>query len=321
MPIPSLVSPGTVVSLSPDTTVLHPFDVLHDSMLNYVTTLVESKNLSDRAVVRVPFTKPGEAPSITAEGEEIKETATNIDELTIPTVKIATIKTVSNELLSVSNSQAEASALVVEQAREDIINQADRTFFGLGYGKLLGIIGHLPLGIDPETVPDYDPNNYLSDGGTLEGNLDPFVDAISRVIEKGGREEDIAIIASPKAWAHLAKMKDTANGNRPLVDAMSPNFDFTIPNSDRVGLEFQVPETMKTRHLLGLPLFVTNSLPNVTGEILVFDRRNIVSAASEVTLTISTDATFKRDSTSFRLTYRVGWKVFDPSRITYIKSA
>lgn len=300
------ITPGTVTSLNPDTVALHPFDALNQSLINYAATLVPSTNMSDRSVIRIPYTNPGEVDFV-AEGDVIPETETDIDELTIPSRKIASIKTVSNEALR--NDQGDTTReLIINQATEDIVARAERSIFGVD----------LP---DDSPLTALQFTEGLTDLGTIGTNLDPFIDGIANIVANGGKEEDIRIVCNPKAWAHIAKMKDSTNGNRALADTVTASTTFTVPNPTQMTSTPEIP----VRTLLNIPLFVSPHMIDQanpeSGAVLMFDSKNVVAGATNVEIAFSTDHAFRRDAWSARSVYRLGWKVFKPARLNVMTTA
>lgn len=299
------VTPGAPESISPDTVAFHPFDALRKTMTNYTTTLVASENLSDRAQIKVPVAPELETIDFVDEGAEIPETKTQLEEVTIPTRKLAVIKTVSREAIGSRNGDA-LSSMLSAQLFESLYSTADNALFGASTTKG-GLTGLSALkGVETAEVTN---------------NLDPFVDAVANVLALRGKEEETVIVAHPGMWAHVAKIKDSKTGARPLVDTMTASQPFTVPNSAGTiavdGLSRTVAgdgEIIHVRTLMGIPMFLSPYLDK--GTMLVFDRSNVAVGASPVEITYSEHAAFKRDALAIRGTYRLGWKVYNPARIT-----
>lgn len=303
--MPTIVTPGNPQSISPDTVAFHPFDALRKTMTNYTTTLVASENLSDRAQIKVPVAPELETIDFVEEGAEIPETKTRLEEVSISTRKLAVIKTVSREAVGSHNGDV-LSSMLSTQIFESLYSTADNALFGstTTKGELTGLSAL--EGVVTAEVGD---------------NLDPFVDAVANVLALRGKEEDTVIVAHPEMWAHVAKIKDSKTGARPLVDAMTATQPFTVPNSAGTfavdGLSRTTPgagEIIHVRTLMGIPMFLSPYLDK--GTMLVFDRSNIAVGASPVEVTYSEHAAFNRDALAIRGTYRLGWKVYNPARIT-----
>nr|WP_120491781.1 phage major capsid protein [Corynebacterium lactis] len=299
------ITPGMPEALSPDTTVVHAYTALRDALVNKVGTLLGSDDLSDRAKLKVPYVDELETLNWVAEGEEIQETKTNLKQLEVPSRKLATLKTVSNE--AATNSQGQVTTdLLVTQSTRSIVAKADAALFGEQESEG-GLVGLSAL-------------KGITDAGTLGTNLDPFVDAVAQIVSEGGTEDMIRIICHPKAWAQIAKLKDSSTGNRPLVDALTASTPFLIPNTQGVadvsGMVNTTGITETVRTLNGVPLFMSPHVAENT--ILVVDAPNIGVGASPVKFTLSEHAAFSRDSVTMRTTFRLGWNVFKPSRIVKI---
>lgn len=294
------VTPDSPVSLSPDSTIVHANTVLRDALVNYVGTLVGQDEYDDRMKLRIPYTDPAtfDTVSFVDEGAEIPEDTTTLKELEIPSRKLATLKVVSNE--STRNAQGQTTVdLLTSQMSASIIAKADAALFGMAEEK--GLTGLSAL-------------EGVTEGGELSSNLDPFIDALATIVSNGGDEAQARIVCHPKAWATIAKIKDTANGNRPLVDAITATSPFLVPNADPT-VPGEVP-TISVRTLNGVPMFISRHVAEKT--VLVLDAPNVAVGASPTRFDTSEHAEFSRDSLAMRSTFRLGWKVFDPARIVKI---
>lgn len=301
------ITPGMPESLSPDTVAVHPYQALRDALINKVGSLLGSDNLSDRSAIKVPYVAEEENLDWVEEGAEIPETKTTIQQLTVPSRKIATLKTISNEAARNTNGQITHN-LLIEQSTRSIIAKADAAVFGTTNDKELTGLGAL---------------EGTTDAGTLSGNLDPFVDAVATIAAEGGDEANIRIVCHPKAWATIAKLKDTKTGNRPLVDTISATSPFLIPNTAGIpnadGTTNLAGTTENVRTLNGIPLFMSRHVPE--NSIIMLDSPNLGVGASPIRIDMSDQYAFNRDSISLRATYRIGWKVFNPKRIVKITTA
>lgn len=304
--------PGATVSLAQDTYALHPFDALNDTLANLTTTLVESTDLADSTRIRVPYTEPGKVDFV-REGATIPESETNIRDLVIPSRKLASIKVVSNEIRRSTKGEI-VTGLVSGQALEDVKTRANTAMFGVtgtSHTEDTGAPVPLPL------------TEGATNLGPVGKNLDQFIDGIAKIIELGGKEADMRIVCDPRAWAYLAKIKESDGGNRALTDTVTAEKSFVIPNATGQGTEFDTITEMQVRTLLGIPLFVSRDLTDPasnSGTIFLFDSKNIVTGASQIEITYSDEYAFNRDSAALRTTYRLGWKVYNPARLCFMST-
>ncbi|WP_062526053.1 phage major capsid protein [Demequina rhizosphaerae] len=133
----------------------------------------------------------------------------------------------------------------------------------------------------------------IVDGGTLGTDLDIIVDAITSIEANGGEASHITI--DPASWGLINKIKAGTDSNTPLIGA---------------------PADQTERRLFGLPVVVTASM--TAGNILVSDKREIVSAVGPLYLAASPDVYFASDSVARRVTWRIGWNVVRPNRLAKI---
>lgn len=130
----------------------------------------------------------------------------------------------------------------------------------------------------------------ITDGGLIGDDLDSLIDAASGVEADGGAATDI--LAAPDAWAALSKMKTATGSAAPLLGAGTAAVE---------------------RFLLGIPVRVSAAVP--AGQLLMLDRRAVVSAYGQVQLARSDDAFFASDVAAIRVTWRIGWSVMRPGRV------
>lgn len=298
-----ITTPGSVESISPDSTAFHAFDVLGNSLINSVGTLVSDGALSDRAVIRIPhFGDPDELDFV-AEGEEITESTTGLKEITVPTKKLATLYSASNESLRSGTGRAEGlGSMISTHVLGSLRTSADAKVFG--DAQVTTVSGAKLHGLG------------MLDGVTtavLGDNLDAFTDAFLNVMAHGGAEDDIAVVAHPTVWAHVTRLKETGTSNRPLLDAVSGTTVVPLPNT---AMTLGGEQSVTARTIYGRPVFLSQHV-TLTG-ILVVDRRNIVTAAEPARVDVSEHSKFAKDSTDIRGTERIGWQVHKPERVTRI---
>lgn len=302
----TLITPGNLVDLSPDSYAFHPFDALSRSLTNLAGTILANTNLSDRASLSVSYTESGrDSVAVVPEGQQIPETKTVFKNVQVPSVKLAVLKTASNELLEHTNTATSNNATkITMQALQDIQDSADAAIFGSNAPTTPGLTS-LPA------------NEDITDLGDLGSNLDWLADALANLVDGGGREEDAIIVASPKAQAALLKLKDEANGNRPLIDTLSGTSQYNIPNPTAL-----TDTSIPVRNLSGVPILVSRNLTDPAalngGELYILDRPNLLIAATEAVIAMSTDSEFSRDATAFRCTMRIGWKLARPERVSRV---
>lgn len=302
----TLVTPGNIADLSPDSYAVHPFDAMSESIVNLAGTLMDNSNMSDRASLSVSYTESGrDAVAIVPEGQEISETPTVFKNVTVPSVKLAALKVASNEVIRHTNTPEQTATRIQLQAMQDVRDAADAAVFGVTQ--------------DVDGMPSVPLNPDITNLGGLTDNLDWLADALANIMDNGGREENAVIVASPRANAALMKLKDSTNGNRPLIDTLSATSDYAIPNTTGIGRS-----TVPVRHLAGIPILISNNLHNPAfpdgSELYVLDRPNLLIAATEVEVATSKDSAFARDSTSYRATMRLGWKLARPERVSVVRT-
>src|SRR5699024_11000677 len=128
------------------------------------------------------------------------------------------------------------------------------------------------------------------DGGPVDDNLDALIDARAHIQTAGGNPN--LILASPRSWAALSKLKTADTSNQTLLGA---------------GTE------AGAMSILGTPVVVSPALPDTA--LLMLDRSAGLSVVGQVAIAGSDDAYFASDIVAVRATLRVGWAVMDSSRI------
>lgn len=305
----TLITPGNIADLSPDSYAVHPFDAMSESIVNLAGTLIDNSNLSDRAALSVSYTDSGrDKVTVVREGEEIPETATVFKNVTVPSMKLAARKTASNEILGHHNSAGDNATRINMQLLRDLNDSADSHVFGQGAG--------IPEGVDLKPIGQTEGITHL---GELTDNLDWLADALANIVDNGGHEEDAVIVASPRAHADLLKLKDSTNGNRPLIDTLSGTSEYAIPNA--TGIAGSGRSTVNVRRIAGVPILLCPNMydpESINSDMYILDRPNLLVAATEATVAMSKDAEFNRDATSFRGTLRFGWKLAKPGRLSVV---
>jgi HK97 family phage major capsid protein len=270
-------TPNSPKAWAPDLTAFVPDDVVPDALI-LSTANVVGKIEGDEPAIRVPYVADDGVVGFVAEGAEIPDANQEFDEVVVLTGKVAALGKYSFETLA----QPEAARMVVDSLSRNVVKKANAAYLGSleadpGPTGLLHSVG-------------------ITDGGEVEDDLDPLIDAIASIEDDGGTATHI--IASPTAWASLSKLKRAADSNESLVGA---------------GV------VAATRALLGLPVLVTPAMPD--GSLLVSDQSAIIGAQSPVRLARSEDAYFSSDAIGVRVTWRLGWKVMHTARVAKLTIA
>jgi HK97 family phage major capsid protein len=270
-------TPTSPKAWAPDLTAFVPDDVIPDALI-LSTANVVGKIEGDEPAIRVPYVADDGVVGFIAEGAEIPDANQEFDEVVVLTGKVAALGKYSFETLQ----QPEAARMVVDSLSRNVVKKANAAYLGSleaepGPTGLLHSVG-------------------ITDGGEVEDDLDPLIDAIARIEDDGGTATHI--IASPTAWASLSKLKRATDSNESLVGA---------------GV------VAATRALLGLPVLVTPAMPD--GSLLVSDKSAIIGAQSPVRVARSEDAYFSSDAIGVRVTWRLGWKVMHAARVAKLTIA
>ncbi|KUI37593.1 hypothetical protein AU195_18265 [Mycobacterium sp. IS-1496] len=262
-------TPTSPAAWRPDITAYVPDDVIPDALILQTATVV-GRIEGDEPAVRVPYVSDDGTVGFVAEGAPIPDAAQEFDEVVVHTNKVAALGKYSYETLA----QPEAARMVTNSLRRSVVRKANAAYLGNAAAPtgLLNITG-------------------ITDGGAVDADLDPLVDAIAGIEAAGGAATNI--IASPDAWATLSKLKVTDTSAQPLIGP-----DVTQPGQ---------------RALLGVPVSVTPAMP--AAGLLVVDRTSVIAAVSPVRLARSEDAFFANDVVAIRLTFRLGWDVMHTDRI------
>jgi HK97 family phage major capsid protein len=270
-------TPTSPKAWAPDLTAFVPDDVIPDALI-LSTANVVGQIEGDEPAIRVPYVADDGVVGFIAEGAEIPDANQEFDEVVVLTGKVAALGKYSFETLQ----QPEAARMVVDSLSRNVVKKANAAYLGSleaepGPTGLLHSVG-------------------ITDGGEVEDDLDPLIDAIASIEDDGGTATHI--VASPTAWASLSKLKRATDSNESLVGA---------------GV------VAATRALLGLPVLVTPAMPD--GSLLVSDKSAIIGAQSPVRLARSDDAYFSSDAIGVRVTWRLGWRVMHSARVAKLTIA
>lgn len=229
----------------------------------------------------IPVVKADPAAAWTAEGDEIAESAPDVDDEPVIPAKVAGLVSITNELANDSSNPAAAS-LVGDGLARDIAKRVDQAFFG-------NLAVPAPPGLESVTGVN------AVDAGTAWADLDAFAEAISDAETVGATLT--SWVANPTDALALATLKDETGSNRPLLGT-----DPTQPTR---------------RTVLGLPLFVS---PAVTaGTVWGIPRdRVIVVRRQDVDLQVDRSAFFTSDRVAVRAVMRVAFAYPHPAAVQKI---
>ncbi|MGO3153406.1 MAG: phage major capsid protein [Galactobacter sp.] len=271
----TISTPTTDQAWSPDEFHTTPAEAVPDALILRASTVATTTLTGDQPVARVAYVNDA-AASFVQEATDIAEANPQLAEILVPTNKIAQWVPLSEEQW---RSQDTASQISRSVARS-IATAANRAFLA-------------------QPAPDADSWMHLTgitntqgvlDGGTISTDLDPLADAIGEVESNGGTPN--IIIAHPKAWSALRKVKAATGSNTALLGA---------------GTEDQI------KRLLGIEVVTSPAVPE--GKLVVIDPTAIISAVGSVQVASSEHAMFRSDSIAVRATWRLGWAVKRPERI------
>lgn len=130
----------------------------------------------------------------------------------------------------------------------------------------------------------------IQQGEQITDSLDPLADLIGGIEAASGTPS--IIIANPRAWSQLRKLKTAEGSHTALLGAGTSDAE---------------------KRLLGVEVVTS---PAVTpGELLVIDRSAVAAAVGPVRVANSEHAAFHTDGTALRVTWRIGWSVVRPERL------
>jgi HK97 family phage major capsid protein len=244
-------------------------EVMPDALINILATNVGIVE-GDEPAVRVPYIAADPTAGFTAEGSEISEQDPELDELIINTDKIAVVSRTSNE--AVRNAPGSSGILSTSLTRAVTV-KGNAAFLGNSATPtgLLHVAG-------------------VSDGGTLDGNLDAVENAIGQIETADGIPTHI--VAHPEDWATIRGIKAATDSNVPLLGS---------------------PAEQTERRVFGLDVIVSSAATK--GSLLITSKESIYAAIGQLMIDTSEDAYFTRDSVAIRATWRIGWDVIDPAHL------
>lgn len=267
-------TPDAAKAWAPDIAAFRALDTIPESLLLRTSTVAGAIE-GDEPLLLVPYVGDVEAQFV-AEGDPITEDDVTLGQVPVATAKVAHLLKLSRELMA----QPNASENIMNAARRAVVLKANEAY----------IAQVAPT--SPAVTPPAGLLNIpgITDGGTVADNLDAVVDAIAGIEAAGGTATHV--IASPSAWASMAKFKTGTGSAASLLGAGT---------NDAV------------RTLLDVPVLVTPAMTEDT--MLVVDQSAIVSAVGDIQVAQSEHAFFGSDSIAVRVTWRFGQNVVAPKRV------
>lgn len=265
---------------APDVQAFSPEDVIGDALILTASTRVADIE-GDEPVVRIPFVDADGDPGFVAEGATIDAADPDTSEKLISTGKIAHRIVLSREQFTQRNMES----LFANAMQRAMVRKADGAF-------LSQVAPTAPATTPPAGIL----NQSVTDGGSVDANLDALVDAVTTVSEDYGTPN--LLIASPSSWAHLAKLKTATDSNASLLD-------------HRID--------MAQMRVVGLPVVVNAAVPS--DKLVVMDTSAVLSAVGQLNLAVSDQAEFNSDSYSMRATMRFGSVVTRSERVVVLDTS
>ncbi|OXN00796.1 phage major capsid protein [Bifidobacterium vansinderenii] len=234
----------------------------------------------DTPVLNVPYVETLPAAQIVKEGEEIPEGNAAVSVLTIHTQKVAVINPITNE----ANYAAGVKTMLGKGMARSIIAKADAVFLqnpapAEGASGVTGLFNYPGIPVAGNIADSND-------------GLNPIIDGITQISENGGTPTHI--IMGYGTWAKLLKLR--------LADG-TPQISPDVANAP-------VPV------LFGIPVTLNAQAP--ADKIIITDKGEIIAAAGGVSGDASRDRYFERDITLMRSTFRFGFGVVHPNRLSII---
>ncbi|WP_062385991.1 phage major capsid protein, partial [Demequina iriomotensis] len=257
-----------VKGISPDKiTQLITIPVQNASVAAQVAQVIDT----DATRTHIPLVTADPAAAWVAEGDEIGASAPTVDDIVVTPAKVAGLTIITNELAA--DTSPAAQGIVGDGLSRDIARKIDAAFFGSKGASLVQ-----PAGLEDLTgVTDVD-------AGAAWANLDPFAEAISNA-EGLGLTVD-SFVANPADALILAKLKEAASSNRPLLGADPAN-----PTKRTLqGVKLYVSPAVTVGTVWGVP----------QARVFMVRRKN-------VDLQVDRSAYFTSDRTAIRATMRVAF--------------
>lgn len=221
---------------------------------------------------RVPVVNADPSASWVDEGAEITTSAADLKEASDVFHKLAGLVPMSSELAN--DSSPDAAELVGLGLARDIARQLDKAFFGARGAST----------VPPQGLSDL-TGTGLVNASTKWSNVDPFTEAIYNAEQEGATLS--AFVANPADALALAKLKDQAGSERPLLG--------TDPS-------------MPTRRLLsGVPLLASPAVTKGTVWGIPADRRVVIAIRQDVTIERDASVYFSSDQIALRAIMRVAF--------------
>ncbi|MBT1169601.1 phage major capsid protein [Bifidobacterium sp. SO4] len=249
---------------------------------------------SEAGSVSVPFVPELPASQIIEEGQEIPESAAQINSLNIFTFKITSLVTATNESVEYDNNASKIQTLLTWQMDKSVTNKADAVFLQNAPNEDANGIPDGPIGLF--NLKGITQGGEIANGegitNALQNGLSVLVDALAKVSAKGAKPT--SLIMNFGTWAQLLNLQYA--DYRPMI---SPD----VANA---------PIPM----LYGLPVVINNAAPD--NKILINDANVVYSAITDMRVSSSAHSKFSRDATQFRVTFRFGFGCTNPERLAVV---
>ncbi len=252
--------------------------LISESIAGQVLTAVSTGS----HVHRIPIVTADPSASWTAEGQEIDVSDGTVTELEVEPKKLAGLTVISSELAADSNPAA--ADVIGAGIVRDLSRKVDQALFTAttvnGPGGLPGVVGISTVEVEDE----YE-------------NVDPFSDAIYTAAGHNGTVT--AWVTHPDTAKLLAKVKESASSNRPLLGA-----DPTQPGR---------------RQILGIPLLTSPYVEDTNGEVWGISSTHgylVIREGAEVEADRS--VFFSSDRVAIRAKLRVGFGFPAPAAMVRI---
>lgn len=183
----------------PDAQFIRPVEGVPDAICFDPAVATQSVIINgDAPRVNIPYVDTDPTANVVAEGAEIAQSETTLNQIEVATHKIATIIPFSNESLRYSD----ASALVEDGARRAMTNKADNLFLSAVADATAGT----PAGIANLT-------GLTTETPTTVTDLSPILTVLAKTTDNGANPTSIVMRYS--TWARLMAL--TAADGRPLI--------------------------------------------------------------------------------------------------------
>ncbi len=184
----------------PDAQFIKPAEALPEAICFNEAVATQSVIISgDAPRVNIPYVDTDPTANVVAEGAEIAQSETTLNQITIATHKIAIIIPFSNESLRYSD----AAALVEDGATRAMTNKADNLFLSAAVDTTAGT---------PAGIANLD--GLTTETPTKLNDLSPVLNVLAKTTDNGANPTGIVMRYS--TWARLMGL--TAADGRPFIE-------------------------------------------------------------------------------------------------------